>query len=360
MADACYVHVPFCKSICFYCAFSRWIYDETKVQQWLNQIQNEVAAKSISSLKTLYFGGGTPNSLSEDDFIKLASYFRSFLEDGYEWSVECNPEFVTQKQANLYHKLGVNRISLGVQTFSDKNLQEIGRKHSVQSVYNAVSCFKKAGIENISIDLIYGLPHQTLEDVKKDLEHAFSLNVCHLSIYSLQIEENSVFGRRHISNCDEDLEADMYEYIVSECEKKGFKHYEISNFAKAGAFSKHNLHYWSDQDFYGIGCGASGKEKGVLYENTKNLQTYLKSGALPVYLKEDASFDAIMMALRTCFGLNVEKWQKRYQKDFFALYKNVLKKYEKEYLIYEKPYLRPTPKGMEILNTILVDFLDVN
>ena len=152
----------------------------------------------------------------------------------------------------------------------------------------------------------------------------------------------------------------MYETIVSACVEHGFEHYEISSFAKEKAYSLHNLHYWSDQDFYGIGCGASGKENGLLYENTKDMQIYLKEGPNPVYLEEDNAFDAIMMALRTSFGLNVDQWQKKYQKDFHTSYQNVLRKYIPEYLVYEKPYLKPTPKGMEILNTILVDFLDVN
>ena len=255
---------------------------------------------------------------------------------------------------------GVNRISLGVQTFSNTKLQAIGRTHSIKQVTDAISYFKKAGIHNISIDLIYALPNQTLEEVKEDLVHTFALDVKHLSIYSLQIEENSVFGKWHILPCDEDLEADMYETIVSACVEHGFEHYEISSFAKEKAYSLHNLHYWSDQDFYGIGCGASGKENGLLYENTKDMQIYLKEGPNPVYLEEDNAFDAIMMALRTSFGLNVDQWQKKYQKDFHTSYQNVLRKYIPEYLVYEKPYLKPTPKGMEILNTILVDFLDVN
>lgn len=360
MADACYVHVPFCRSICYYCAFCRWIYDENRIDPWLDQIQKEVHAKSISHLKTLYFGGGTPNSLSESAFIKLASFFKPYLDNNYEWTVECNPEYVTQEQAALYQKLGVNRISLGVQTFSNTKLQAIGRTHSIKQVTDAISYFKKAGIHNISIDLIYALPNQTLEEVKEDLAHTFALDVKHLSIYSLQIEENSVFGKWHILLCDEDLEADMYETIVSACVEHGFEHYEISSFAKEKAYSLHNLHYWSDQDFYGIGCGASGKENGLLYENTKDMQIYLKEGPNPVYLEEDNAFDAIMMALRTSFGLNVDQWQKKYQKDFHTSYQNVLRKYIPEYLVYEKPYLKPTPKGMEILNTILVDFLDVN
>lgn len=363
MARSCYVHIPFCKGICHYCAFSRWLYDQHQMDRWLAQIKKEVTARSLSSLKTLYFGGGTPNCLDADTFQMLSALFIPYLEPEYEWTVECNPEFVTSQQVQLFQKLGVNRISMGVQTFDENRLQAMGRRHTKEQVLKAIELFHDAGITNLSLDLIYGLPGQSLIDVQKDMEIVLSLPIVHLSIYSLQIEENSVFGKQHIQPCDEELEALMYETIVQMCQDHGFTHYEISSFAKENAFSQHNLAYWSDQDFYGFGCGACGKEKGIYYENTKSLKQYLQNGACSLRSEEsleEQAFDAIMMSLRTCFGFDVKKWEEKYRVDFFQRYGTVFEKYKGKYLQYKDFRIKPTEKGMEILNTILVDFLDVN
>ncbi len=358
-----YVHIPFCLSICFYCDFCRILYREEVKQAWLDRIAEEIQDKDLGSIDTLYFGGGTPSALCEKDFERLANCFIPYLSDNYEWTVECNPDSVTETKVKLYQSLGVNRISLGVQSFQDSMLQAIGRKHTVKDVYHSVSLFRQNGIDNISIDLIFGLPKQTMEDVQKDLDCFFSMNLDHLSIYSLQIEENSVFGKKGIESCDEDLEPDMYEYIRKECLQHGYEHYEISSYARNGKYSRHNLSYWNDSDFIGIGCGASGKEHGIRYSNTDSLKSYLENGASPVYEKEtleERSFNAIMMALRTSFGLHLDSWNQRYGKNFEKQYGSILLKWMPDCLIIEDGYLKTTDSGMEILNTILIDFMDVN
>ena len=206
---------------------------------------------------------------------------------------------------------------------------------------------------------MYALPEQSLEDIKKDLEIFLDLDIKHLSIYSLQIEENSVFGRQNLKPVDEDIEADMYELICKTMEKAGYLHYEISSFCKPGYHSKHNLAYWQDEDFIGLGCGASGKENNVRYDNTRSLKTYIESGANPYIYEEtqkDKAFNAIMMALRTTFGLDIQKWNQRYDQDFIKRYQSILDKYH-DVLKLENGILYPSREAMEILNTILVDFL---
>lgn len=352
---AIYLHVPFCDSICAYCDFCRIITNEDTKRKWMAQIIEEIKQKNIHEVDTLYFGGGTPSSLTCDQFKKIASLFNV----SKEFTVECNPESLDLEKIQLYKKLGVNRISLGVQTFNDRLLKVINRKHRKEDIFQVIQLLKENGINNISIDLMYALPEQSLKDVKKDLEIFLDLDIKHLSIYSLQIEENSIFGRQNLKPVDEDIEADMYELICRTMEKAGYLHYEISSFCKPGYHSKHNLAYWQDEDFIGLGCGASGKENNVRYDNTRSLKTYIESGANPYIYEEtqkDKAFNAIMMALRTTFGLDIQKWNQRYDQDFLKKYQSILDKYH-DVLKLENGILYPSREAMKILNTILVDFL---
>ena len=363
MPRSCYVHIPFCGSICYYCGFCKRLATDGLKTKWLDQIKKEIQNKTISKLDTLYFGGGTPNLLSKEMFANLALSFSGSLTEDHEWTVECNPEYITKDQLQMFHEWGVNRLSIGVQSFQDRLLKKIGRPHNAKQALEAIDLCQKLGFDNLSIDLMYGLPDQSLDDVIQDLKIFFSLGVDHLSIYSLQIEENSIFGKQGILPGDEDLEADMFEEIVKLCKEHGFEHYEISSFTRNHRYSKHNLVYWTDQDFYGIGCGATGREKGILYENTKDINAYCIRGPMPSFLsetKDERAFDAIMMSLRTQFGLDVSAWEKRYGINFFERYQKVLNHYLGTYLRWENKRLAPTEKGMEILNTILVDFLDEN
>jgi oxygen-independent coproporphyrinogen-3 oxidase len=249
---------------------------------------------------------------------------------------------------------------LGVQSFQNELLNKIGRHHARQDIFQAVSLLKKAGIQNISIDLIFALPGQSLQNVLEDLDDFFALGIDHLSIYSLQIEENSVFGKQHLQPADEDLEAQMYETIVKVMKEHGYEHYEISSFARNHKYSKHNLAYWQDKTYAGIGYGACGRENGVRYDHVSSLKGYIANPLKKIIdesSKEDAPFEAIMMALRTRFGLDLKAWNQKYGLDFVEEYKDVLSKYLQNGLIIENDCLKADEAGMEILNTILVDFM---
>ena len=352
-----YVHTPFCDSICYYCDFCRYKSEDRIKKQWKDVLIQEIQEEDIHSISTLYFGGGTPSSLDIESFKEISSLFLPYLKKEYEWTVECNPDSVTMEKLKLYKQLGVNRISLGVQTFNDEHLKAIGRNHSIKDIYKAIEMIRSIGIENISIDLIYGLPNQTLEDIQYNLDCFLQLNLPHLSIYSLQIEENSIFGKRHIEPCDEDLEADMYECIKDILTEHGYIHYEISSYCKETYESKHNLSYWSDCDFVGLGCGASGKENGIRYDHTRNLMDYIKEKNHKHFVETDGKFEAIMMSLRTIYGLDIQKWNETYNGNFMEMYKKTIDKYSDTYLVLDENRLKCTEKGMEILNNILVDFL---
>ena len=356
MAKSCYVHVPFCDSICSYCDFSRTIASDAMKEKWLNQICKEIKNRRVETLSTLYFGGGTPSSLSVEQIQRLAQSFISF-ESNYEWTIECNPESVTEEKIKAYVQLGINRISLGVQTFNDSLLTSIGRKHSRKTILQAIECIQENGISNISIDLIYALPNQSLEDVRLDLDTFLALDLPHLSIYSLQIEENSVFGKQHLQPIDEDLEADMYDLICDTLKKAGYEHYEISSFCKPNMYSRHNLAYWTDQDFIGIGCGASGREDGIRYDNDRSLNKYVQQGVCRIEQESDAPFEAIMMGLRTSFGVDLIQFKERYGYSIEERYASVLNKYKNELFI-ENGCLKCSEFGLHILNTILIDFLE--
>ena len=208
MVPSAYVHIPFCDSICAYCDFVRIQKNEQFFSLWKEKLIQEIQEYKISNLHTLYFGGGTPSVLSLDDFASIRNCFPKDID---EFTVECNPESLDEEKLASYVSLGVNRISLGVQSFNDDLLKVCRRRHTSNQAKNVIRWIQESGIHNFSIDLIFGLPNQTMEDVKRDISTFLSLDIPHLSIYSLQIEENSIFGKTGVEPIDSDLEADMFE-----------------------------------------------------------------------------------------------------------------------------------------------------
>lgn len=360
MTRSVYIHVPFCSSICPYCDFARTIKNEKWIEQWLVQIKKEIRTKlkNIDQIDTLYIGGGTPSVLSIEQFDSLMIDLIPYLSKQYEFTIECNPESLSKEKLKAYREHGVNRISLGVQSFDPNLLETLGRHHDPSRIENLIQTMKDQGINNISIDLMFALPNQGLKDVQRDLEQFFRLDIDHLSIYSLILEENSIFGKQNIHPVDEDLEADEYEQIVKTMKSHGYEHYEISSFARNKKYSKHNLVYWTDQEFTGIGCGASGRENGKRYTNTKNIRQYIEYGPQPVYEEIDAPFEMIMMGLRTSFGVDLEEMKRKYRIDLLEKGKEVIGQYKNDLQIVNR-HLRCTETGMEKLNSILVDFLEV-
>lgn len=356
--DHLYVHVPFCSSICYYCDFCHRIYDENVADKYLDRVDEDLSKYKDHLFKTVYIGGGTPTSLNDVQFKRLLDILKPFISSSIECTIEANPENLSDHKIALLKEYGINRISIGLQSADAKLLELMNRKHSFEDVKEIVKKLRDAGIDNISIDLMYSLPSQTMELLNDSLDKVLDLDVPHISIYSLTIEENSVFGKRGYKSLDADLEADMYEHIIAKLKNYGYRHYEISNFAKDGKLSKHNLGYWDYDDFLGIGPGSSSKIGNVRYTTTRNIKNYLdKVDLYDEYLEldvDDLKFENIMMSLRTDSGLDVNEFNNRYHCDFLKDFK---KEMEMDDLLKVKGG-RVVCTNINILNDVLLRFLN--
>lgn len=359
-----YLHVPFCKSICFYCDFTHQLYRDAMVEKWLNALEIEINAKKINKhLKTIYIGGGTPSSLKASYLKRLLSLLEPFSKEVIEYTIEINPETLTEEKVQVMKEYGINRASIGYQAFQKEVLSAMNRHHTDQDVRYTVDLLHKYGIDNYSLDLMYGLPNTTLNDVKESVKHALTFKPNHLSLYSLIIEPGSVFGKRGIQPMDEDLEADMYEWIEAYLKDNGFIHYEVSNFAKGNQFeSLHNKAYWKYYDFYGLSIGASGKEGHIRYENTNSMKEYLNNPLARNEIdlsKEDLMFEHLMMSLRLKEeGLDLKEFKQIYGISFDDVYGSIkLEQIQLGNLVEQDNHLVCTNKGFEILNTVLEAFL---
>lgn len=362
MIKHAYIHIPFCIRKCNYCSFvsGKNIQDkEPYLQALIKEIQTRY---NQDKLKTLYIGGGTPSLLNPKDIETLISLFN--FEESPEITIEINPETITKEKANGYASTGVNRASLGVQTFDNNILKLIGRKHTENDIINAIDTIKSSNINNISVDLIYGLPTQTLEMFDKDINKAISLDVQHLSSYGLKIEEGSYFYTHNPDNLpDDEMQAKMFLHLCKVLKANNFEHYEISNFSKAGFNSQHNSAYWKNKNYYGFGLNASGYEGNIRYKNTSIFEKYIKN---PLTIEEETILttqeikeEEIFLALRLKEGLDIAKFNQKYEIDFEQTYKTILEKYSNlEMLKIENNHCKLTEKGILLSNDIMSEFID--
>ncbi|MBR5755384.1 MAG: radical SAM family heme chaperone HemW, partial [Erysipelotrichaceae bacterium] len=297
-----YVHVPFCRTICYYCDFCHRVYDEKIAERWLDTLEKEIEERCGDHYETIYIGGGTPTALNVEQLERLLGLIEPYSDRVIEYTVEANPESLDDKTVSLFGRYGINRVSLGVQTSDSKLLESLNRHHSFQMVREKIQLLKDSGVDNISVDLMYSLPGQTMEMLERSIDDILSLNVPHISIYSLTIEENSVFGKRGMKPLDDETEADMYEMIEKMLTDNGYIHYEVSNYCLDGYESKHNMSYWNYDDFLGVSMSASGKIGNSRYTNTRSFERYFNdyhSRDEDLKLeKKDMMFENIMMSLR--------------------------------------------------------------
>lgn len=357
-----YIHVPFCKSICAYCDFAHQVYQSGIVEKWLEAIHQEIKQTHINKhLKTIYIGGGTPTSLTYEQLDTFLTYLDPYTNVVQEYTIEINPETFDEQKAQLLKQHRINRASIGLQTSNPTLLHLLQRKHTYQDVSKTMQLLRNVGITNISLDIMYSLPQQTMQMLQDTLHDAFLLQPTHLSLYSLTIEENTVFAYKGYTPLDEDTEADMYEYICNTCNQHGYKQYEVSNFALEGCQSIHNKAYWNYQDFYGIGCGASGKQGYQRYDAPKQLTKYLKnpmSKQITNLTKEDAMFEAVMMGIRLVEGMNLDTFHTLFDISFLDIYGEKIQTLIQKGLVeIQDHHFRCTTKGYEIMNSILVELL---
>ncbi|RMH06483.1 MAG: radical SAM family heme chaperone HemW [Aquificota bacterium] len=319
MVKALYFHIPFCRYKCPYCDFVSFVDPFADHGEYMNLLLKEAKLYSELEVKaeSLYFGGGSPSLVKPKLYERFLSELLKLFDLGEvrEVSIECNPEDYTLEDFKSLKSLGFNRISFGVQSLRDEGLKALGRLHSVEDALRAVERAHKAGFENINIDLIFGYPSQTLKDLKEELKLALSLPIKHLSCYLLTPYEDTRFGELYrkgeLSLPSQDLIGEMYETIADTLEGAGFVHYEVSNFALEGYECRHNLAYWSHEDFLGFGVSAWSFIKPVRFGNTKNIKTYKQSileGKKPVEYREELTgkellYDYLFVALRTNRGV---------------------------------------------------------
>lgn len=306
-----YIHIPFCKSRCIYCAF----YSTTGLEQrqrYVDALCKEWAMRKgeiTEPVKTIYMGGGTPSQLTTQQLRQLMEVMPIGAE---EVTIEMNPDDVDSEIAESLAAMGINRVSMGAQTFDDERLRFLHRRHKAKQVENAVSTLRKAGIRNISIDLMYGFPDETLEDWRKDIEEALRLDVEHLSAYCLMVEEGTMLQRMGCNSADEETERSMYEMLTDMLKSAGYEHYEISNFARPGFRSQHNSSYWHDIPYIGLGAAAhsyDGKSRQWNISNINKYMSTIEKGEIPCereVLDDDTRYnDRITVALRTSDGLDM-------------------------------------------------------
>ena len=366
-----YVHIPFCTQICYYCDFSKVFIKNQPVDSYLEHLIEEYHSYDIKKLRTLYIGGGTPTALSASQLAFLLEKLTDKLDLSYleELTIEANPGDLDQEKIAVLKDSPVNRVSLGVQTFNDRMLKQIGRSHLEKDIYENIANLKKAGFDNISIDLIYALPKQTMEDVKINVAKAIALDIPHMSLYSLILENHTVFMNRmrrgKLPLPKEDLEAEMFDYIISELEKAGFDHYEISNFSKPDFESCHNLMYWDNAEYYGIGAGASGYVDGIRYKNHGPIRHYLeavKAGNARVQeevltLKEKME-EEMFLGLRKKSGVSKKRFEEKFGVSFEDQYGAVVSELtEQGLLVPDRDIVRMTKKGLFLGDTVAEKFI---
>lgn len=366
-----YVHIPFCTQICYYCDFSKVFIKNQPVDSYLEHLIEEYNSYDIKKLRTLYIGGGTPTALSAPQLAFLLEKLTDKLDLSYleELTIEANPGDLDEEKIVVLKDSPVNRVSLGVQTFNDRMLKQIGRSHLEKDIYENIANLKKAGFDNISIDLIYALPKQTMEDVKTNVAKAIALDIPHMSLYSLILENHTVFMNRmrrgKLPLPKEDLEAEMFEYIIAELEKAGFEHYEISNFSKPGFESRHNLMYWDNAEYYGIGAGASGYVDGVRYKNHGPIRHYLQAveaGNARVQeevltLKEKME-EEMFLGLRKKSGVSKKRFEEKFGVSFEDQYGAVVSELtEQGLLVPDRDIVRMTKQGLFLGDTVAEKFI---
>ena len=320
MIQSVYVHIPFCRSICSYCAFSKMFYEKSLVDRYLDALEQEIKSTyQQEKLKTLYIGGGSPSCLSLRQLERLLQILSLLKkEKEYEYTIELNIEDMTLEKLKLLFQYGINRLSFGIETVQQEQLQKMNRHHDVKKVQSVLKQAKDVGFSNINVDLIYALPHQTLRDVKRDLKFICTLPITHVSTYSLMIEEHTKFYVDGVTPVSEEMDEAMYWLMREELKKVGFAQYEISNFCKPGYESKHNLTYWDNAYYYGFGLSASGYVPNKRYTNTKSINQYL-SGNWIKEIEELTKFDEMsyemILGLRKLEGVAKQKFYHKFQKD---------------------------------------------
>jgi len=366
-----YIHVPFCRSRCFYCDFLTFDSQSHRINDYAKALQADIGTSRFDFVdyvvETVFFGGGTPSLLSLEQLgVILRTLQDNFvLAQDCHMSIEANPDTVDEDYLSSLHHLGFKRISFGVQSFDDEILRHIGRVHNAETAKRAVDLAHKVGFEDISVDLIFALPHQTLDSFDKSLDIATSLPIIHISCYALSVEEGTPLAKSKplvdaIASEEEDRA--MYALAKEKLAKAGFLHYEISNWAKAGYQCRHNLGYWTGREYLGLGLGASSYFSNNRLKKTGCLKSYINGNFTFPYTeqidKATQMSEFILLGLRITEGISTTDFKNRFGKDIFEVFNKTLHQFLTQGLLIQNgDKIALTPKGLDLSNTVFCEFL---
>lgn len=368
-----YIHIPFCKRKCAYCDFTSFSGKAKLIDKYIEALKQEINKTKIDKqeylVSTIYFGGGTPSYIDSRHIIEILKLIKEKfnIHENAEITIEINPGTVTEEKLKDYYNAGINRISFGLQSTNSKLLKLVGRIHSYSSFLEGYNLARDVGFKNINVDLMIGLPVQTLEDVKKDLERIIELKPEHISVYSLIVEEGTRIEQK-ISNKElylpsETLERKMYWTVKEELERSGYMHYEISNFAKQGFESKHNMACWSQEEYIGFGLAAHSYINNTRYSNTINFEEYFEWSESSKIIherqtQEDKMKEYMLLGLRKIEGVKISEFKNKFIDNPIYLYKEALNKLVTQELIeIEEDNIKLTAKGIDLANLVWEEFV---
>jgi oxygen-independent coproporphyrinogen III oxidase len=371
-----YIHIPFCRSKCYYCDFNSYAGMEELMPAYFEALKKELVyySKILTkySIGTIFIGGGTPSAVEKEYIVELMKLCRDRLNisDSAEISIETNPGTLDYDKLSAYRDSGINRLSMGLQAWQGSILKKIGRIHNSSEFEENLIAAKKAGFQNLNVDLIFGLPGQKEKDWEETLERVVDLGVEHISCYSLKIEEGTPFGDRlekgEISYMDDELDRKMYYKAIEFLAEKGFNHYEISNFAKPGFECRHNLVYWKVKPYIGIGAGSHSYFDEKRFNNINSVEEYVKyleNNEIPkenieVIDKSESISEYIILGLRLTEGIGIREFKEIFNENILEIYKSQIEKLINESLLVKYgDRLKLTAKGLDLANKVFVEFI---
>ena len=378
-----YIHIPFCKQKCKYCDFISYSNKEEKIKEYIKAVQKEIQIKLKKYQKeylvdTIYLGGGTPSYIEPEKIVDIIKTVKNIIQmkENVEITIEVNPGTVTKRKLEIYKNVGINRLSIGLQTTNHERLKQIGRIHTYEMFLETYQMAKEVGFTNINVDLMIGLPKQRLKEIETDLENILLLQPNHISIYSLIVEEGTVLEKElregKLILPEEDLEREMYWKVKEILEKNEYEHYEISNFAKKGYQSKHNWNCWNQKEYLGFGIAAHSYMNNIRYSNIDNLQEYIEQMQYAekiedlkkieqiqeVQNKEEKQKEYMLLGLRKLKGISIQEFKKIFLENPIYLYRKELDKLVKEELIeVDLDSIRLSNRGLDLANLVWEEFI---
>ena len=369
-----YIHIPFCKKKCDYCDFISFSNKDKKIEEYINAIIKEIEQQKIKSkITTIYIGGGTPSYI-DSKYIKeiIAEIKKKNVDSNAEITIEVNPGTITKNKLEDYKEVGINRLSIGLQVTQNELLKQIGRIHDFEQFLETYKMARKLGFNNINIDLMLGLPNQRIKDLRESLEKIIELNPEHISVYSLIVEEGTPIANKiktgELILPEEDLERNMYWYVKNTLELNGYRHYEISNFAKPGYESRHNMNCWNQKEYIGIGIAAHSYRDITRYSNTEDLSEYIKNvknGHFErnriiheIQKEDDTKREYMILGLRQINGISISKFKEKFGENPIYTFRNELKKLtEEKLIIVDDNNIKLSNKGLDFANIVWEEFI---